>query len=63
MQVDFICACKNTRTNAPSCRIRHSKPFKCSRSLAKGVQGIICRYHRIADYTMIILGLLVHKIT
>ena len=44
----------------------HSKQFKCSRSLAKGVlrmrtaRGIICRTNWITDYTIIML---VHKIT
>ena len=50
MQVDFICASKNTRTNAPS-----------QNSLAKGVlrmrivRGKICRYYWIVDYTIIML--------
>ena len=56
MQADFICACKNTRTNAPSGGITR----KCSRSLAKGAHGIICTYNWMADYTIIML---VHKIT
>ena len=34
MQVDFICASKNTRTNTSSGCRHHSKPFKYSRSLA-----------------------------
>ena len=45
--------------------MHHSKPVKCSNSLAKGVLcvhtvcGIICRYNWRADYAIIIL---VHKI-
>ena len=47
-------------------RQHHSKPFKCSSSLVKGVlrmrteRCIICRYNWIADYSIIML---VHKIT
>ena len=40
MQVDFICACKNTIATERTKR-HHSKPFKCSRSLAKGVKWIL----------------------
>ena len=62
MQVGFICA---SITHKRTKRRHHSKPFKCSRSLAKGVlrmrtaRGIICRYNWIANYTIIML---VHKI-
>ena len=55
MQVDFICFpnYKDKRTKRPN----HSKPFKCSRSWAKGVlrmrtaRSIICTYNWIADNT------------
>ena len=62
MQVDFILKDKDKRAKRPL----HWKPFKCSRSLPKGVlrmrtaRGIICTYNWIADYTVIML---VHKIT
>ena len=64
MQVDFICASKNTRTNAPSGRSRET--IQVVALLAKGVlrmriaRLIICRYNWIADYTIIML---IHKIT
>ena len=61
MQADFICACKNTRTNAPSGRI--TRNYSSTRSLYPKVRTahrLICRYNWIADYTIIML---VHKIT
>ena len=57
---NLLCEMQHTK------RPHHLKPFKCLRSLAKGVlrmrtaRGIICTYDLIADYTIIML---VHKIT
>ena len=61
MQANFICASKNTRTNAPI-----SSHITRNQALAKGAlrmrtaRGIICGYNWIKDFTIIML---VHKIT
>ena len=57
MQVDFICASKNTRTTA--IRGASLETIQELSFFAKGVlrmctaRGLICRYNWIADYTII----------
>ena len=61
MQVDNICASKNTRPNAPSSLINrnhsgaHALHPKVYQLRMRTARGIICTYNWIADYTIIML--------
>lgn len=62
MQVNFICASKNTRTNAPSGRLETIQVlalFSVGVLRMRAARGILCTYNWMGDYTLIML---VHKI-
>ena len=57
MQGDFLCASKNTRTNAPSgCVTQNHSSARALQPKVRSAHGIICTYNWIADYTTIMLS-------
>ena len=64
MEVDFISAFENARTNAPSCRITRETievlTLFSQRCAVRTAHSITCTYNWMTDYTIIML---VHIIT